>query len=131
MPTRTLKHCAEPGCGALVAKGRCARHRVTHEHHRCSSAARGYGGHHRRWRVPILRRDRICRLCHAAPSTEADHIIPLSRGGTWALENGQGLCKRCHGQKTRRDRGGENQTEGPPETVRAFSSQRAKMEVGQ
>jgi len=50
----------------------------------------------------VLARDPICRSCRRAPSTEADHIVPLAQGGDWSLENGQGLCKTCHSRKTRR-----------------------------
>jgi 5-methylcytosine-specific restriction endonuclease McrA len=39
------------------------------------------------------------------PATEVDHIVPLSRGGTDALENLQSLCAQCHEAKTRRDMG--------------------------
>ena len=39
----------------------------------------------------------------AVLSTIADHIVPLHDGGGWALENGQGLCGRCHAVKTARE----------------------------
>jgi 5-methylcytosine-specific restriction endonuclease McrA len=35
------------------------------------------------------------------PSTEADHVIPISQGGArFDAGNGQGLCKACHSAKT-------------------------------
>ena len=34
------------------------------------------------------------------PSTEADHIVEKSRGGTDDVSNGQGLCSSCHQHKT-------------------------------
>ena len=71
---------------------------------RPSAASRGYDANHRRWRSMVLSRDPICRLCEREPSTEADHIVPLSHGGGWSLENGQGLCKTCHSRKTARER---------------------------
>jgi len=73
---------------------------------RGSSAARGYGARHRRWRAMILARDPLCVHCRergrTTPATEADHIVPLRRGGGWSLENGQGLCKSCHSRRTAR-----------------------------
>jgi 5-methylcytosine-specific restriction endonuclease McrA len=34
-----------------------------------------------------------------AISTVADHIIPVSQGGTWSMDNGQGACDPCHNWK--------------------------------
>jgi 5-methylcytosine-specific restriction endonuclease McrA len=52
----------------------------------------------------ILARDPLCKiavLCDGtALSTEADHIIPLSRGGDDGMSNLQGACHRCHSHKT-------------------------------
>jgi len=48
----------------------------------------------------VLARDPVCRICWKAAATVADHIKPLSRGGDWSLENGQGLCHPCHSRKT-------------------------------
>ena len=53
-----------------------------------------------RIRAAILQRDPICRRCHRAPSTDADHITPVAAGGTHTLANGQGLCHACHTRKT-------------------------------
>lgn len=59
-------------------------------------------------RARILTRDPICRCrgCkwHLSPctkrSTEADHILEAADGGSDHEDNGQGLCKACHAQKT-------------------------------
>jgi 5-methylcytosine-specific restriction endonuclease McrA len=52
----------------------------------------------------ILARDPLCKIAFfckgLAPSTEADHIVPLSAGGDWSMRNGQGACHRCHSHKT-------------------------------
>ena len=101
--------CLHPGCPALVTDAsRCPRHAAEREQHyeqqRGSSAARGYGAAHRTWRTVILARDPVCRLCHRAPSTVADHIMPLRLGGTWALSNGQGVCAHCHAVKRGQER---------------------------
>lgn len=55
----------------------------------------------RSWSTFILTRDPICQWEGCTnPSTEADHIIPLARGGTWSYSNGQGLCSTHHRYKT-------------------------------
>jgi 5-methylcytosine-specific restriction protein A len=69
---------------------------------RPSAAKRHYGAHHRQWRKLVLARHPICQDCGRAPSTNADHIVALRDGGTWEMENGQGLCASCHSRKTAR-----------------------------
>ena len=51
----------------------------------------------------ILARDPICRACGVAIAREVDHIIPRKARPDLALvmDNLQGLCKQCHGRKTR------------------------------
>ena len=62
----------------------------------------GWTGSTRRSRLPadwaqrraaVLTRDPICRHCHQAPATEADHI---KAGDDHRLTNLQGLCLPCH-----------------------------------
>jgi len=48
-----------------------------------------------------LRRDRQCKLC-GSPAQEADHIIPVSLGGTGDQSNLRGLCHACHNEETQR-----------------------------
>jgi 5-methylcytosine-specific restriction enzyme A len=111
MPHRAKRVCCAPGCGALCDGPYCARHAATIlatrrqiDRQRGSASKRGYGRRHGRWRKMILARDPLCKiavLCDGtAISTEADHIIPLSRGGDWSMENGQGACHACHSHKT-------------------------------
>ena len=100
-PTKLATPCRTPRCPHVAGRsGRCGACERDYERRRGTSTERGYGAMHRRWRSAILHRDPICTDCHQAPSTEADHIIPLSRGGGWSLANGQGLCKPCHSRKT-------------------------------
>jgi 5-methylcytosine-specific restriction enzyme A len=60
-------------------------------------------------REQVLTMQPICVHCKAvgevALATEVDHIVPLSKGGSDALDNLQALCKQCHSDKTRRDLG--------------------------
>ncbi|MGH7243359.1 MAG: HNH endonuclease [Phycisphaerales bacterium] len=48
----------------------------------------------------VLRRDPICVVCDREPSSEVDHIRPKAQGGEDTEENLQGICKRCHADKT-------------------------------
>ncbi len=43
-----------------------------------------------------LENEPICHWCRKAPSTEADHLIEVDRGGTDDLENLCGSCKKCN-----------------------------------
>jgi hypothetical protein len=51
-----------------------------------------------RTRYLVLKRDRYqCQVCHkAGGELEVDHILPVCRGGSEALENLRTLCKRCN-----------------------------------
>lgn len=67
-------------------------------------------GHARtKLRAAVLRRDPLCVRCLAAGratvSTEADHIVPVHKGGSNDLSNMQGLCADCHRRKTADDLG--------------------------
>lgn len=103
MPYSVKRPCANPRCPNLVASGYCDDHRTSRmAEGRETAAMRGYDRRHQKWRLMILRRDPICVMCKNAAATEADHIRPLARGGArLELANGQGLCKECHGRKTR------------------------------
>lgn len=69
-----------------------------------SRQERGYGREHERLRKQVLREEPLCRACKAegrvTATTVADHIVPLSRGGTTERRNYQGLCDDCHKAKT-------------------------------
>ena len=62
---------------------------------------------HERWARLIKHRDGWrCRICGRAGKLEADHIVPLHRGGeAYSLANGQTLCRSCHIQKSRLETG--------------------------
>ena len=73
----------------------------------------------------ILERDPFCRCTGCPdhgprpctkPSTEADHIIQPSHGGTDHPSNGQGLCHQCHVWRTERQaHAGRPRQARPPE----------------
>jgi len=104
MPQRAKQPCRT--CGAACDGPYCPRHRRERPglRPRLSRSKRGYGGRHQLWRKLILARDPLCKLAilcdGTALATEADHIVPLSKGGDWSMENGQGACHRCHSHKT-------------------------------
>jgi superfamily II DNA or RNA helicase len=52
-------------------------------------------------RILYLSSDGHCAICGAplGDDWEADHIVPFSKGGATALENGQALCKACNRKK--------------------------------
>lgn len=81
------------------------------EENRPNAHQRGYCDKaHRRWRQAVLTRDAwtcvACgRVCTDRREAHADHIVPVAAGGDrYALANGQTLCIRCHGRKTRAER---------------------------
>jgi 5-methylcytosine-specific restriction protein A len=106
MPLSLQRQCTYPNCDELVRPPEylCPAHKQERDRkdqqRRGTAAQRGYDRRHRNWRLIILRRDPVCRACRTRISTEADHIIPLNNGGSWALSNGQGMCKPCHSAKT-------------------------------
>jgi len=53
----------------------------------------------------VLVEEPICCICKRRPAVQIDHITPLSKGGTDARDNLQGICERCHEEKTAKDLG--------------------------
>lgn len=104
MPTGSMTRCPAPGCTALVPRGYCPEHARPAWANKPSSWSRGAGdARWRRLRARVLREEPRCRAC-GAPSTEADHIRPISlQGARWDRANLQGLCKACHKVKTQRE----------------------------
>ena len=108
MPYAPKKKCAYPGCGVKVEKGEyyCDKHKIK----RPSAAKRygneGYGRKWRKYRAIYLNTHPLCEEClklgRTKEATVVDHIIPVSRGGSfWDSDNHQALCKQCHDMKTR------------------------------
>jgi 5-methylcytosine-specific restriction enzyme A len=103
--------CASPGCPELVERGYCAAHAGQATARQYDRARRDdpqrMATNSTRWlklRRMVLARDPVCKGCGEAPSTDADHIVPIREGGAaWSLENLQGLCASCHAKKTRRE----------------------------
>ena len=74
--------------------------RPTYDERRGSACKRGYGRRHEKWRQLVLHRDPACQIavkCKGMTvSTVADHIVQVTEGGDWTMENGQGCCEACH-----------------------------------
>jgi len=51
------------------------------------------------WCAIIRSQSSHCAICKAKTKLEADHIVPLSRGGCNYALNIQGLCKSCNSAK--------------------------------
>jgi 5-methylcytosine-specific restriction endonuclease McrA len=61
-----------------------------------------YRGSWPRIAAAVMAEEKRCRLCGSQENLEADHIIPLSLGGTHERRNVRALCRRCHGRITAR-----------------------------
>jgi len=113
---RPLQACAEPGCPARVARGRCSVHAVpapasAFTLRQGSRQARGYGADWERLRDWFLRQPEnvLCRSCEAAGrvtlAQEVDHVVAFERPDDPKRldpSNLQALCRRCHRKKTGR-----------------------------
>ncbi len=57
-------------------------------------------------RRQILARDGYrCVVCGSQERLEADHVVPVSRGGPHTVANGRTLCRPCHLKATGADFG--------------------------
>jgi 5-methylcytosine-specific restriction enzyme A len=102
---RAPKQCGRRGCITLVVgRNYCDEHAI--EQRASSSWGRGSTRQSRRERAIVLAREPRCYLnyqgCTGA-SEEADHEIPLWRGGPRGIDNQRGACAHCHGIKSRRE----------------------------
>lgn len=115
MPVKSLRACAAPGCGALVASGYCEKHAARASERRSNggrgtAAERGYDARWRKAREQHLRAHPLCAECkrhgRITPARVVDHIVP-HRGDQvlfWDESNWQSLCDHtspwnCHGAK--------------------------------
>lgn len=102
MPTAAKRPCAQPGCGALVARGYCHEHAQAsrlYDKHRGTAARRGYDAAWQRAKNEALDRDEhLCQPCKLegklVRATEVDHIEELADGG--ARLDKKNLLSVCH-----------------------------------
>ena len=94
-------------CGTPTPKTRCPLHTSEKERTRPSRRVLGrYDTRYLKLREIVLREQPWCTEC-LAPDTEgnplqADHVVPLQRGGKNVRSNMQTLCRACNAAK--RDR---------------------------
>lgn len=100
MPRSPASPCTNIRCPNLRP---CSQHtkRAWQSNEGRSAASRGYDGDWSRLRAQVLIEEPYCRLCYA-PSTTADHILPLATHPQLRLvrANIQALCTRCQRHKT-------------------------------
>ena len=51
------------------------------------------------WRALCKHQDGRCLACGKKKKLTADHVVPVSRGGSSDIDNIQGLCKSCNASK--------------------------------
>ncbi|WP_374101419.1 MULTISPECIES: HNH endonuclease signature motif containing protein [unclassified Streptomyces] len=74
------------------AKTGAKRRERKRQHPRPSPWARGYNTQYLKARAAILAATPLCAICYSRPATTADHIVPLSRGGTNDIQNLRPAC---------------------------------------
>ncbi|WP_155053930.1 HNH endonuclease [Streptomyces blattellae] len=57
---------------------------------------RGYTTEYQRNRRWLLQSNPLCALCNVAKATTADHVLPLSKGGTNHIDNLRPACGPCN-----------------------------------
>ncbi|WP_200209119.1 HNH endonuclease [Micromonospora coerulea] len=85
-------------CRTLIPLGvgsRCTKHKPK-RNHTLSRQQRGYDAEYQRNRVTLLAEDDRCWLCGRYGANTADHVTPLSRGGTNDLSNLKPAHKACN-----------------------------------
>jgi len=88
-------------------KGRIAAYYAEHpealraKHHRHRSRQRGADGHFtaREWLDLVQRYGGVCGYCGGPGPLQADHRVPLTRGGTNFIENIIPACAKCNQRK--------------------------------
>src|SRR5688572_3520660 len=106
MPSRSMRPCAAPGCGALVLRGRCDQHR----HDARGTRQKKYDK--RSWRDGLrlrkLAANPLCEDCEQSgltvPAAHVDHRDGNADNDAW--ENLRSLCAPCHSRKTVTQDGG-------------------------
>ena len=76
--------------------------------------AQVYGAEYRRNAAVCKRRaGGRCERCGKLARLQADHITPVTQGGSHELANLQALCERCHQRKTAGEGGGFRRAQDP------------------
>ena len=106
-----MQFCPEPGCGVVVARGRCDVHRRNNRNTNAYAPVVHRWYCSQRWqdlRADVIRAEPFCRECLArglrALTADVDHIRKHAGDPDlfWDRANLQGLCHPCHSRKTTR-----------------------------
>lgn len=88
LPPKTLR-----GATTKVEQGRKKQHRrrANQDDVRVVTA--------RDWRRLVQRYNGLCAYCRDRPATDQDHVIPVARGGRFAIGNLLPACRPCNSSK--------------------------------
>ncbi|MFF8629672.1 HNH endonuclease [Streptomyces werraensis] len=103
---RAKSICLQTGCLKTTERdGRCGEHQLRKSWNRTSARNSARPKDWAKRRTRTLARDRYtCQKCGAREELEVDHIVPVSRAGSWELDNLWVLCRPCHRRKTYNER---------------------------
>ena len=105
MPRKPKRPCSHPGCPNLCDGQYCDKHRIEERrkydrYERSPDINKKYGHAWRRIRDRYAASHPLCEMCLKAgrltPVQEVHHILPVSQGGTHAMDNLMSLCQSCH-----------------------------------
>jgi 5-methylcytosine-specific restriction endonuclease McrA len=87
-----------------LRRSRCPACIKVYERARSSAHQRGYTKQHQRLAKQAIAAHPWCADCHSTEDLCADHIVPLSRGGTNTQSNYQIRCRSCNTARRNVDR---------------------------
>ena len=105
MPRKPKRPCSSPGCPNLTDGQYCDKHRTEERrkydrYERSPDINKKYGYAWRRIRDRYAAVHPLCEMClgegRLTPVQEVHHILPVSQGGTHAMDNLMSLCQSCH-----------------------------------
>lgn len=110
---RASRVCSTPGCPAFAVPGGtccdpCLSRRRAESDTKRGPDRQWYGTTAwRKLRALVLAQEPTCYLCHQAPSTIVDHLIPRKERPDLAMtrSNLRGSCKPCHDSRTASETG--------------------------
>jgi 5-methylcytosine-specific restriction enzyme A len=93
-------------CSALVRSGPrcdvCRRKRVSQRsQQRGTRQQQGYDAEYQRNRALVIAAQPYCAACYRTDRLTADHIVPLSQGGTNDISNLRTYCIGCNSARAR------------------------------
>ena len=105
MPRKPKRPCSRQGCPNLCDGQYYEQHRIEERrkydrYERSPDINKKYGHAWRRIRDRYAAAHPLCEMClgegRLTPVQEVHHILPVSQGGTHAMDNLMSLCQSCH-----------------------------------